>query len=273
MIVDKDHVDLPSGVSMSNGHLEDVVRGRSWPLNESGAFVLGRAGRPLEAVVRELAEAFGLPLDVARLDVLRFVWALNALALVNVVQSGSRLRRSADWLGLAARLVPAGALPTPIARRHPLDTGGVPRAVVGSLRATGFRVVIIAAASTAALLPLAAAMGGQGDILALALALGAGTGIGVGLHEAGHVASLRGVPSALVLHGRRTFVLHAPLGPGRRSLVAISGPGVAVAAGLVLVVSGAAVVAPSLVILGLPLSAHALSLTVVGGDGRSACGI
>jgi hypothetical protein len=273
MIVDTDHVDFPLGVSMSNGHLEDVVRGRSWPLNDSGVFVLGRVGRPLEAVVRELAEAFGLPLDVARLDVLQFVWTLNALALINVVQSGSRFRRSADWLGLAARLVPAGALPAPIARRHPLDTGGLRRAVVSSLRATGFRVVIIAAASTIALLPLAAVLGGQGDVLLLALALGAGTGIGVGFHEAGHVASLRGVSSALVLHGRRTFVLHAPLGSGRRSLVAISGPAAAVATGLVFVVSGATIVSPGLVLLGLPLAAHALSLTVVGGDGRSACGI
>ena len=65
MIVDKDHVDLPSGVSMSNGHLEDVVRGRSWPLNESGAFVLGRAGRPLEvyldALVHDVTHHQGPP--------------------------------------------------------------------------------------------------------------------------------------------------------------------------------------------------------------------
>ncbi len=33
------------------------------------------------------------------------------------------------------------------------------------------------------------------------------------------------------------------------------------------------IAAPLLVILALPLAAHALSLTVLGGDGRSACGI
>ena len=233
MIAETDRVDLPPGVSISGRQLADVVRGCSWPLNESGAFVLGRAGRPLGVVVRELAEAFDLQLDVARLDVLRFVWTLNAVALVNVVRSGSRLRRSADWLGLALRLVPAGAFPTPVSRRRPLDTGSVRRGVVSSFRASGSRVVAVATASTTLLLLLAAALGGGGSFLALAVALGACTGVGVGLHEAGHVASLRGVPSALVLHGRRTFVLHPPLGTSRRALVALCGPGTVVGIGLI----------------------------------------
>lgn len=271
MIVDTDHVDLASGVSIANGHLEDVVRGASWPLNQAGAFVLGRAGRPLEVVVSELSQAFDLPLDIARRDVLQFVWTLNALALVNIVRRGSRIRRSTDWLVLAARLAPVGALPGPVTRRWALDTGSVRRGVLTSARASFSRVVAIAAASTITLLPLVAVAGGPSG--ALALALGAATGIGVGVHEAGHVASLNGVPSALVLRGVRTFVLHAPLEPARRARVAIAGPVAAVAAGLALVGSGAVCSAPSLVIAGLPLAAHALSLTVVGGDGRSACGI
>lgn len=271
MIVDTDRLELPSGVSSAGGQLEDVVRGCKWPLNASGTFVLGRVGCPLETVVRELAETFDLPLDVARFDVLRFVWMLNALALVNLVHSGSRLRRSADWFALAVRLLPAGALPTPMARRCPLDTVSVRRAVASTLRAASGRVAAVTASSTVALLAFVAAVGGRGFVLALAL--GAGTGIGVGLHEAGHAASLRGIPSALVCRGLRTFVLHAPVGAGRRSLVAVSGPGVVVAAGLVLVVTGAMTVAPWLVILGLPLAAHALSLTVIAGDGKSACGI
>lgn len=273
MIAGTDRVDLASGVSFSGGQLEDVVRGCSWPLNDSGAFVLGRVGRPLEAVVRELAEAFGLPLDVARLDVLRFVWALNALALVNVVQTGSSVRRAADWLRLAARLAPAGALPLPMTRRAALDTRSVRRGVVSSLAASCSRVLAITAGATVALLPIAVVAGGNGAAVELAIALGAATGIAVGLHEAGHVASLRGVPSALVLCGRRTFVLHSPLGQGRRLLVAVSGPAVAVAAGVALVVVGTTIAAPSLVIGGLPFVAHALSLTVIAGDGRSACGI
>ena len=80
-------------------------------------------------------------------------------------------------------------------------------------------------------LQLAAVAGAAGSVFLLAIALGAGTGIGLGLHEAGHVASLRGVPSALVLRGRRTFVLHAPVGERRRALVALCGPGVVVMVG------------------------------------------
>ncbi len=225
MIAETDHVDLPPGVSVSGGQLEDTVRGCSWPLNESGAFVLGRAGRPLGAIVCELAEAFGLPLDVARLDVLRFVWKLNAVALVNVVRSGSHLHRSADWLGLAVRLVPAGALPTPVSRRRPLDTGSVPRGVVSSFRASGSRVVAVATASTIALLLLAAALGGGSSMLVLAVALGTGTGIGVGLHEAGHVASLRGVPER-PRPPRPSNVRIAPaLGSGPSSVRRLLGPG------------------------------------------------
>ena len=96
-----------------NAQVADVVRGRSWPLNSSGVFILERVGHRLDVVVREFAEAFDLPLDVARFDALQFIWTLNALALVNVKQSGSRLRRAVEWLGLALRLAPAGALPGP----------------------------------------------------------------------------------------------------------------------------------------------------------------
>lgn len=273
MIGASDRIDLAAGVSLSNGRLGDVVRGSSWPLNDSGIFVLGRVGRPLDVVVRELAEAFDLPLDVARFDVLQFVWTLNALALVNVVQSGSRLRRLADWLVLVLRLAPAGALPTPLTRRRPLDTGSARRGVASGLRASSSRAIAIAAVSTIALLPLVGLAGGSGRPAALIVALGIGTGVGVGLHEAGHVALLRGVPSALVVRGHRTFVLHAPLGPVRRSLVAVSGPVMAVGLGLALVVLGAAVSELAVVVLGLPLAAHALSLTVLAGDGRTACGI
>lgn len=273
MIAESDRVDLASGVSLANTHLADVVRGCSWPLNNSGVFLLERVGCRLDVVVPELAEAFDLPLDVARFDALQFIWTLNALALVNITQSGSRFRRMADWLGLAFRLAPAGALPAPITRRRPLDTGSALRGVASSLRGCMSRVIAISAVSTVALLPLAAIVGTSGRLGPLAVTLGVATGMGVGLHEAGHVASLRGVPSALVVRGRRTFVLHAPLGPVRRTLVAVAGPAVAVVAGLALVGLGGMESEPSLVISGLPLAAHALSLTMIGGDGRAACGV
>ena len=68
-------------------------------------------------------------------------------------------------------------------------------------------------------------------------------------------------------------MLHAPVSSSRRSIVALAGPLAALGSGVVLVVAGAIVVAPALAIAGCPLVAHALALTVVGGDGRVACGL
>lgn len=89
MISARDSLALAPGVSVRDGLLEDGVRGCSWPLNESGAFVLGRAGAPLDSVIEGLSAAACVPLEVARTDVLRFVYTLNGLSLVNVRRGGS----------------------------------------------------------------------------------------------------------------------------------------------------------------------------------------
>jgi hypothetical protein len=271
MIADTDTLSLAPGVGLQDGHLVDAVRGDAWPLNGSGAFVLARTGRPLGQIVREIADAFSLPIETARGDVLRFAWYLNALALVNVEREGSRARRLAEWIRLASRLAPAGTLPAALARRRALDTRSVSRAVVSSLTAILSRVFVVAAVAAVVAVQFSAAAGAAG--LALPLALGLGTGVGLGLHEVAHVASLRGVPSALVMCGRRTYVLHAAVSPPRRTVVALAGPLTVAAVGVALVLGGAALAAPSLTIAGCPLAAHALALTVVGGDGRVACGL
>lgn len=270
MISATDAVVLAPGVAVRREQLSDAVRGHAWPLNASGAFVLARTGRPLGVVARELAEAFSLPVADARSDVLRFVWQLNRLALVNVERTSTRLRQLVDWLRLAARLAPAGAFPAPITRRRALDTRTVTRAIVSSFVAVAPRAMAIAA--------VAAVLTGQIALLLGAglvgpLVIGLGTGIGLGLHEAVHAALLRGVPSALVLHGQRTYVLHARIAPLRRALVAVGGPLVVAALGLALVVVGILATSPTLAIAGCPFAAHALALTVVGGDGRVACGL
>ena len=146
----------------------------------------------------------------------------------------------------------------------------MPRAIATCLAATSARCVFVAAVALA-LTAQTAAAGAVG--LAAWLALGVGTGTGLGLHEAGHAALLRGVPSALITRGRRTSVLHAALGPTRRSLVAFGGPVCVSALGLGLVVAGWLAAVPLLVLAGSPLAAHALALTVVGGDGRVLCGL
>jgi len=271
MVAETDTLSLAPGVTFQDGHLADAVRDAAWPLNGSGAFVLANLGLPVGQIVSAIADAFSLPIEAARGDVLRFVWYLNALALVNVERKGPRVRRLADWILLAARLAPAGAVPAAAARRCALDTRSVPRAVVSSLAAILSRVFAVAAVSAVVAVQFSAAVGAPG--LVVPLALGLGTGVGLGLHEAAHVAALRGVPSALVMHGRRTYVLHAAVSPPRRTVVALAGPLAVSVLGVALVLVGAVLAVPSLAIAGCPLAAHALALTVVGGDGRIACGL
>ncbi len=209
MIASTDSISLAPGVALEAGRLTDAVRGDSWPLNASGAFVLARVGRPVGVVVRELAEAFSLTSEQARADVLRFVWHLNRLALVNVERESSRLRQLAEWARLAARLAPAGAVPAAISRRRALDTESVGRALVSSLVAVLPRSCLVGVIATVLALQLTLVLG-LGP--AVPVLIGVGTGVGLGLHEAAHAVLLRGVPSAFVCRGRRTYVLHARVG-------------------------------------------------------------
>ena len=271
MITDTDTLALPRGVALVAGRLFDSVRGTSWPLNGSGTFVLARSDRPIGETVNELSEAFSVPLETARRDVLGFLCRLNALALVNVERHESRVRRIAEWLQLAARLAPAGALPGVMARRRALDTRSVSLAVTSALRASSARAGSVAAGATVVAIHVSVV--GGAPALVAPLALGTATGIGLGLHEAAHVAALLGVPSALVTHGRRTRVIHAAVSSSRRSIVALAGPLVVAALGVGLIVAGTALGMPIPTIVGCPLAAHALALTVVGGDGRTVCGL
>lgn len=271
MIAATDTIRFAPGVRMKEGRLEDGVRAASWPLNASAAFVLEHSGRPLGETVAAFADAFGLSAERAREDVLRFVWQLNALALVNVERSGSRLRRLREWLSLAAHLAPAGAVPAAVTRRRALDTRTVRRALVSCLLAISSRAAAVAGIATVLTSQLTVAAGPSG--LEAALLVGTCTGLGLGLHEAAHTALLRGVPSALVTRGRRTSVLHAAVSPGRRAIVAAGGPFTVAVLGVVAIGVGWLAALPALVVAGCPLAAHAVALTVVGGDGRVACGL
>lgn len=269
MLAEHDTLRFAPGVELREGELADHVRGAAWPVNGSGALVLSLLGVPLGAIVHEIARAFTLPAETARRDVLRFVWHLNTLALLNVERNGSPARRAAAWLGLAVRLAPAGSLPAIAVRRRALDTRTVPRAVCSTLVAVAPRAFVLAAVSAVTFLQVAVVAGNAG--LVAPLALGLATGLGLGLHEAAHAAMLRGVPSALVLRGRRTYVLHAAVARGRRAAVAVAGPLSVSALGLLVVSCGSTLAIPSLAIAGCPLAAHALALTIAGGDGRVAC--
>ena len=77
MIGERDTLRFAPGVALEGDRLSDVVRGASWPLNASGAFVLARATQPIGETVPAFARAYSLPPDEARDDVLQFVWSLN----------------------------------------------------------------------------------------------------------------------------------------------------------------------------------------------------
>jgi hypothetical protein len=203
--------------------------------------------------------------------VLVFAHALNQGLLANVVRRRPRHRRALEWLALAARLAPAGTLPAPVARRSPLDTRTPMRAAVSTARGLAGRALALASVvAVIALQPLPAA---PVRVALVAIALGAGVGGSIILHEAGHAAVLAGVGAALVLAGPRTYVLHAPVSPRRRWVVAAAGPASACGLGLAVIALAWALRVPELAVAGCAPVGHAVGLTVATADGRAACGL
>ena len=266
-----DRLVLADGVVLRDGALIDSIGQSSWPVNATAAFVLEPSGRMLGEVADDVAAAFALTAETARDDVLAFAWQLNRLALANVEHRGGRIRHAFAWLRLAARLAPAGAMPPPTARRRQLDTRTVAGAFGSAAKAGAGRATALAlmAAITIGHVGLVAGS----PTLLMPLVAGLATGGGVVLHEAAHAAALVGVPSALVVRGRRVYVLHAPAGARRRVLVAVAGPGASAALGSVLLAVAFTLGAPMLALAGGPAAAHAVGLSVLASDGRTACGL
>ncbi len=265
MLGPADAIGLAPGVRVESGALADEARDACFPVNDTGLFVVRRAGRPLGEVADELALQHTIELERARNDVLRFAFSLNRALLANVVAGGSAVRRAAAWLQLAIRLAPAGTLPSRNPRRFALDTSTPVRAVIDACGALRWRSVTLALAAV-----LLAAPGG---LIPAALALGLGVGAGLVAHEAGHAALLTGVAAALVVCGLRTYVIHPTLAPGRRRAVAAAGPAAAALLGVAAVAAAWLSGMPELGLAGCPPAAHAAGLTVATGDGRVACGL
>jgi hypothetical protein len=228
-------------------------------------FVLARVGRPLEATVADLSRHARIDPVRARMDVLRFAYALNRELLANITHRSRWPARLGAWLRLAARLAPAGALPPFVAHRTALDTTTRLRSARGVLGALWRRGAGTAAA--------AALLGAPGRPTVGALALGLGVAIGPTAHEIGHVWLLGGAAAALVVCGLRTYVMHAPLSPARRRRVAAGGPSLAAVLGVGAVTAAWLAAAPGLALLGGALVVHAVGLTVATADGRTACGL
>ena len=260
-----DALELPAGVRLDGAALADDVVGARYPANHAALFVLRRTGRPLGEIAEELASTHGIALEQARTDVLRFAFALNHEQLVNVVPGDGVARRVADWLRIAACLLPAGSLPSANRRRSGLDTSTPSRAALGALRALARRSLLVTGAAVVLAAP--------GGLTPGVVVLGLGVGIGLAVHEAGHAAFLAGIGAALVVSGARTYVIHRPLTPRRRRAVAAAGPGVTAALGVAAVATAWLAGVPDAALAGCPAAAHAAGLTVATGDGRAACGL
>lgn len=271
MLDTADRVILAEGVALRRDALVDGVSGESWPVNATASFVLAQQGRSLGDVAESVAAAYALPKERARADVLAFAWQLNRLGLANVERRAGRAGHLAAWLRLALRLAPAGALPPVAVLRRPLDTSTVVRAVLGVGQALAGRCSALALVA-AVLVAHVGLLAGRPSLLP-PLAIGIAVGVGLAAHEAAHAAALRGVPSALVLRGGRVSVLHAPAGSARRALVAVAGPAATAAAGASVLAVSVALGAPVLAAAGGSAALHAVGLTVLASDGRTACGL
>lgn len=270
MIAATDRVRLAPGVSLSVDGLVDPLRGGALRLNESARFVAERAdGRTIADIAEALAARFGLGFARALADVQSFSGQLNDGLVVNLRPGGGRLGALRRLGSTAGRLAWFGLAPAPVRERRSIHSRTALTAVGSVARALAGKAVLLAAV-TAALAETLLATAGKLEPGA-PLLVGAAVALGVVVHEAGHAALLRGVPCCLALSGWRVAVLHSPVPPRRRAVVAAAGPGAAFGLGVLLLAAS-----PMLADLALPsvvLAAHGLGVTVAGRDGRTACGL
>lgn len=265
-----DAIELPRGVRHEPGRIVDDVCGVAHPTNATAdaILVLGRV-RLCDAAAL-LVERFRLPPDEARRDVLSFAYALNAAGLANVSCASriAHLRARVLALFLGALL---GRVPRTPVRRLPVGTAGPSRGVLGVAVALAPRAGALALGGALLLLACGAVVGVASPGTAVVVAGSLASSLI--LHEAAHVAMLAPRPCALLLVGRRTSVLHAPVNGRRAVVVALAGPVLLGLLGLVLAlwaVHSASFVA---LLAACPPAGHALGATVASIDGRLACGL
>lgn len=269
MLALDDVIELPDGVVRDGDGLFDGVRARHYPGNPAARVILEGAGASIAEAAAALSSRFSISPERARHDALAFVWDLNRALLVNVERRGRRLLRLRQWVGLAARLAPAGALPPTISRRRALDTSSRCRAALTCALGLGGRGLALACGVAAGTAHLSAIAGAVAP--AVAVVAGLATGIALLLHEAAHAVAVSPAAAAVVTSGPRTFVLHRGGGGARAAVVAFVGPALPAGVGLVLA-TVAVVTANDLLAVGAcPFAAHALSLTAFSSDGRAVC--
>jgi hypothetical protein len=162
-------------------------------------------------------------------------------------------------------MLPARRLPRVPARRRHVDTSSLRAILVTGVRAT---LPFASSAAIGAFVVASLVLGGLGAFSAsTTLALAGAVGGGVILHELGHLALLRGVPTCAATRGARLWLLHRAIGRRREAAVTAAGPTTALAAAATLL----ALPGPAATVAGLALSLHALGFTVLTVDGRTLC--
>jgi hypothetical protein len=263
VIAAHDRIALPTSVELRAGGVYDHVRGLALPLNATGA-VIADASTPA-AASRSLRLGFAVDEERALADALGFCAELNERLLLNVSPARGTPALALRWIAHLPFMLLARRLPRIPARRRHVDTS-TPRAIlVTGVRAT-LPFALFAAIGT--LFVASLVLGGLGAASAsTTLTLSLAVGAGVVLHELGHMALLRGVPTCVVTRGARLWLLHRAVDRRREAAVAGAGPTTALAtAALLLALPGF-----SATIAGLALSLHALGLTVLTADGRTLC--
>jgi hypothetical protein len=271
VIRDGDRLRLAPGVRLRRAGLADEVRGTTFPLNETGRLVVEAEGTPLGHVALRLAGRFKVPAAVALIDVRAFSAELNTRLLANLEPADGRVRRAVARLDELLPLLLVRSWPAAVRRRSPIDGRGgaaavrsVARALVPTAAAVGLLVSFLSAFALA---------GVGAPQLNVPLALGGAAAVGLVVHEAAHAAALGATPGCLATAGLRAWILHAPLRPPRRAVVAAFGPAAGIAAGGAAVVAAMTLESAEIALGALVLAGQGLGLTVVGRDGRTACGL
>ena len=263
MISPHDRIALPPLVEQRADGVYDHVRGLTLPLNATGAVIV--AARTPAAASHALQVGFEVDGDRALADAVGFCAELNERLLLNVSSGRGASAFALRWVMHLPFLLPARRLPRlPSHRRH-VDTGSLRAILVTGVRAT---LPFASSAAIGTFLVASLLLGGLGSFSAsTTLTLAAAVGGGVLLHELGHLALLRGVPTCAVTRGARLWLLHRAIDRRREAVVAAAGPTTALAAAAALL----ALPGLSPTVAGLTLSLHALGFTVLTADGRTLC--
>ncbi len=269
MIGPHDRIELPDGVELQGEEIVDRVRGASLRLNSTGARLVGAMQqKSISEAAGELARDCDVRREQVEADAARLCAELNSRLLVNIRRQRGPISLVRRWTLLALMLVPLASLPSLPYRRYPELRGGKLTRSVGVLCALAGRSFALGCALGGLLVILLAASGLAAIALPLALLTGVAIAIAAPVHELAHVLALRSAPCFLISKGLRMAVVH---NAGRDPLVAAAGP----ASGIVLALPALALVPalPEAAFLSIIFAGQLLGLTVLGKDGRNACGL